>query len=700
MRKLSSFLVFFMLVSNVVVAQSKGVKSDSKTAAPKPKTATTATKSAAETKTATPKTSSKTTTSKGTDKGAASKPSAKTADNSGKNPEDNVNKVDVFKFDKEQKNYNYNDRKKISSVLMPSYEYMQPFHENGKLRKKQQEAYLALQYYYPARPKNKWEIGFGVGMQFLAGDVDSRGLSEFLNNSGFHVEVRKALSYFLSTRLMYQYGTSTNRKWLPDVTAGLYAATNGTSSYNGGLSFLNAPNNGLFYPSIQTYNHSLSLDLILTLGNMRFHKERTKFTIDLFAGIAAFAYRTKADFRDANGNPYDFSPANQVIYSAPSPAPGQNALFDLRGAITNVLDSFMDGTYESYAAQENNLPEVMGYTLIPAPTGGIGLNYRINKLMNVGLLYRLTLPHNDLVDGINLNGGARTIDANTGASNNAISNSLTTNYDAINYIALNIAINVGGKRALEPMYWLNPVHHANFRMGNMDPKAALEKAMEDDDKDGVPNPLDKEANTINGFPVDVQGRALDSDKDGLKDGEDKEPFSPPGFPIDEYGVAIVPPPACCQNFGKDSLGNSLNGNGGGNINGGSLCSQITLPGLTYDNDNYSANKLEFVPILHIVGEKMQLCPDAKIVVSGINDKSTANGKYNEQLSYNRANEAINYLVDKYGISRDRFIMKYNQEGTGDKVKDRRVDFRYAKEGESGESNPPAPHPGLKAGKNN
>ena len=626
-------------------------------------------------------------------------PAAKPADK-GVSSEDKVNKIDVFKMDKEQKEYNYNDRKKISKVLMPSYEYMQPFHEKGKKRKQQQEAYMNNQYYYPARPKNKWEVGVGVGMQILAADVDSKGFKDILNNSGFHIEVRRALSYFLSARIMYQYGTSTNRKYLPDATAGLYAATNGTPTYNGGLSFLNAPNNGLFYPSIQTYNHNLNFDLIFTLGNLRFHKERTKFNVDFFFGITAYAFRTKADFRDANGNAYDFTPANKVINSAPQPAPGQTELYDLKGAVSSILDSFLDGTYESYAQLDNNAQPFLGYVLLPAPTVGIGFNYRINKMMNVGLFYRATFPNSDLLDGISLHGGSKIISPTTGKVVDQITNSPTTSNDVLNYFAMNIAFNLGGKRAIEPLYWLNPLHHANFRMASLDPQAAIDKALEDDDKDGVPNPLDKEPNTIKGFPVDVMGRALDSDKDGLKDGEDKEPFSPPGYPIDEFGVAIVPPPACCQNFGKDSSGNAVNGSGGGAMNGGAVCNEVTLPSMVYDYDNFSASRRDFIPILHIIGEKMQLCPDAKIVVSGINDKSTANGKYNEQLSYNRANDVINFLTDKYGISRDRFIMKYNQEGTGDKVKDRRVDFRYAKEGESGESNPPAPHPGLKAGRNN
>lgn len=672
-----------MMVSNVMFAQQKNTK----TLPP-----TTPNKSA-QTGTAKPATT-------GTKPAAAPAAApAKTDSKAAGNPEDLVNKVDVFKMDKEQKEYNYNDRKKISKVLMPSYEYMQPFHEAGKKRKKQQEAYMNNQYYYPARPKTKWEIGVGAGLQFLSGDVDSKVFSDVLNNSGFHFEVRKAISYFLSARLMYQYGTSTNRCYLPHNTAGLYAATNGTSTYNGGLSFLNTPNFGNFYPSIQTYNHNLNFDLIFTIGNTRFHKEKTKFTVDLFVGVAAYFFRTKADFRGANGKAYDFTPINQIIAAAPTPSPNKNDLFDLRGVLNSALDSLMDGTYESYAQQDANINNIMGYSVVPAPTAGLGFNYRLNKMFNVGLIYRITMPSSDLIDGINVSGGSKLVSPSTGQVSDLVANSYTSNYDALNYLAINIAMNVGSKKALEPMYWLNPLHHSNFRIAGLDPQAAIDKAFEDDDKDGVPNPLDKEPNTIKGFPVDVQGRALDSDKDGLKDGEDKEPFSPPGYPIDEFGVAIVPPPACCQNFGKDSLGNPMGGNGGG-IGGGAVCNEVTLPSMTYDYDNYSANKREFVPILHIVGEKMQLCPDAKIVVSGINDKSTANGKYNEQLSYNRANEAINYLVDKYGISRDRFIMKYNQEGTGDKVKDRRVDFRYAKEGETGESNPPAPHPGLKAGRNN
>ena len=94
-----------------------------------------------------------------------------------------------------------------------------------------------------------------------------------------------------------------------------------------------------------------------------------------------------------------------------------------------------------------------------------------------------------------------------------------------------------------------------------------------------------------------------------------------------------------------------------------------------------------------------------MIITGESEES-GNQKYNEQLAYNRATSVADYLVEKYGISRDRFIVKYqgnkkpNTTLTPHEQKLRRkVDFNYAADGEKGESNPPAPHPGLKAGSN-
>jgi outer membrane protein OmpA-like peptidoglycan-associated protein len=130
---------------------------------------------------------------------------------------------------------------------------------------------------------------------------------------------------------------------------------------------------------------------------------------------------------------------------------------------------------------------------------------------------------------------------------------------------------------------------------------------------------------------------------------------------------------------------------------------MELPSVVFDNDKYYLDP-QYYGNLHQIAERMQLCPDMKLVVTGY-DESRNDQKYNEQLAWNRANSAVDYLVEKYGISRDRFVIKYQggkKAATGTPFEKRmknKVEFRYANEGEGGDSNPPAPHPGLKAGSN-
>jgi OmpA-OmpF porin, OOP family len=269
----------------------------------------------------------------------------------------------------------------------------------------------------------------------------------------------------------------------------------------------------------------------------------------------------------------------------------------------------------------------------------------------------------------------------------------------------------------------------------------------------VPDRLDKEPNTKKGCPVDVHGVILDSDKDGIPDCDDKEPFSPPGYPIDANGVAIIPPNPCCDNAATGSSDNDYvinpktgkpyldeegkpihagpptdeyvinpktgkpyldeNGNPIKNPNYGKKrssrggqydCSKMEMPGVFFDEDRYSIDPA-YQSALHQVAEKLQMCPDVRMVITGV-DESKNDQKYNEQLAYNRASSVVDYLVEKYGISRDRFVVKYvggkksdaNKTPT-ERKQARRVDINYAADGEKGESNPPAPHPGLKAGSN-
>jgi outer membrane protein OmpA-like peptidoglycan-associated protein len=267
-----------------------------------------------------------------------------------------------------------------------------------------------------------------------------------------------------------------------------------------------------------------------------------------------------------------------------------------------------------------------------------------------------------------------------------------------------------GKNRVEPLYWLNPMDYTYKKISDANPDKIAKDILKDTDEDGVPDRLDKEPNTKKGCPVDVKGVILDSDKDGIPDCDDKEPFSPPGYPIDSNGVAQVPPNPCCDNdttgggIGGDGTGpNGVGGKGKRNRSGYD-CSKIEMPGVFFDEDKYYIDPA-YQSALHQVAEKLQMCPDVKMIITGV-DESRNDQKYNEQLAYNRASNVVDYLVEKYGISRDRFVVKYQggkksnaAKTPQERKKARRVDFTYAADGEKGESNPPAPHPGLKAGSN-
>ena len=67
-------------------------------------------------------------------------------------------------------------------------------------------------------------------------------------------------------------------------------------------------------------------------------------------------------------------------------------------------------------------------------------------------------------------------------------------------------------------------------------------------------------------------------------------------------------------------------------------------------------------------------------------------KREQQLSWDRVESVINYLVEKQGISRDRFVFKYGEEGDSNTV-----DLQDCS-GEEGPNMVPAPHPQYRKGK--
>lgn len=696
MRIFTKMLVVLALVVSVSMADAQS-KTKSKTTKPaKEKTAATS-KKEDDKKASTAKKSSSKSTSK-----------TATADSTSK-INDSQNQTQFFGEDMKSKNFNFYRRREVSTPLQPRYDSDSAIYQKGKKKSKQQQAYLNNQYYFPAKPRDAWELGINFGSAFVSGDVkpyiNNKGL---IQNVGIGFTIRKSLNYMFSLRGGYDYFCTTGRNWEPDANLKFNNALHGV--YDKRVNYWDNPNlvasktleklnmNKFFFYNYRTYMHEAHAEVIMNFGNSMFHKERNLVNAYLLAGVSAMFFTTYMDALNADGQVYDFSQVAALYYKPQQPGVNSAIKSDRKQAL-NLLGKLYDGKYESFAEKENNTPGFKNWQFVPSFTAGFGLQFHVSKFVTLGLEERVLITGSDLLDGYRWQQ-----DEHDG---------LTRDNDNVSYTSININIHLMGKKRTEPMYWLNPNAHAYKKLGDMNPKAIADDILKDDDGDGVINALDKEPDTKKGCPVDTHGVALDSDHDGIIDCDDKEPFSPPGFPIDSNGVAIVPPNPCCDTagIGEGIPGgpNGLNGPGGlgGNKgrkgNSGYDCAKIELPSTIFDEDKYYLDP-QYYGNLHQIAERMQMCPDMKLVVTGY-DESRNDQKYNEQLAWNRANAAVDYLVEKYGISRDRFIVKYQggkKAATGtafEKKMKNKVEFRYANDGETGDSNPPAPHPGLKAGSN-
>ena len=705
-------------------------------------------------------TTSKKTTSKSTKGGSSvetttdadttlAKGGSTTADTSSlKGKKDPQNQLQFLKPDMESRTFNFYKRKRISTPLMMRYDLDSAVYQNDKQKKKQQHEYLERQYHFPAKPKDAWELGINFGAAFISGDVKpyTRGIG-LVQNIGAGVTVRKAIGYSFSIRGGYNFMMMTGRNFEADQNFKFNQSLRGSAGYDTRVNYWNNPDllaantkagigmNGLYFHNYRTMMHELHIEGIVNLGNIRFHRERSMVSFYALAGVSAFFYNTKTDALDDNGNVHDFSEAYSIYGEIPPIPQPVNYRNTLRKRVMAALDTEFDGNYESQVEYQTNVFGINQWQFIPTFTLGAGLQFHVSKWVTIGLEQRFIITQEDLIDGYRW-----TQDEYA---------SFTPNSDNISYTSITLGFHLGLKKRTEPMYWLNPIHYSYRKIGELDPNSIADELFKDDDGDGVPNRLDKEPNTKTDCPVDVKGVAIDSDHDGIIDCLDKEPYSPPSYPIDSNGVAIIPPNPCCDTTGYynnnssepvnrngyiDENNNIIGPNGtiyppgtesitgsdgkpvavnslpkgkpntGGRKPSGSYdCSRIELPDVIFDQEKYYLDP-QYYGNLHQIAERMQMCPDMKLVVTG-NDESRNDPKFNEQLSWNRANAAVDYLVEKYGISRDRYIVKYKggkKAATGttfEKKLKNKVEFRYANDGEGGDSNPPAPHPGLKAGSN-
>lgn len=325
---------------------------------------------------------------------------------------------------------------------------------------------------------------------------------------------------------------------------------------------------------------------------------------------------------------------------------------------TQVKVKGSDGEYHVIHDEDNkNLITTFGgkdvdnhrsWALFHGISYGAGVAFKITDRVNIGIEERLTMPllHNDYLDGVAY-GSSR---------------------DQYSYTTARVNINLGNsKKKVQPLWWLNP---NNYIYNELNVPEHMKIILPDADGDGVPDQFDLEPNTPKGAKVDSHGVALDTDGDGVPDYRDKELLTPQKcFPVNEDGVGTCPEPACCKEL-RDMLAPKA-------------CTMDDLPSIHF-NSGYKLSS-EAESLLAGAADKIKAAPNCRVKVIG----HPAASKLSQQLSWERVNAVIRYLVEKQGIAENRFIFTYDG-GTGDS---NTIDLQGTTE--EGPNTVPAPHPNLR-----
>ncbi len=506
----------------------------------------------------------------------------------------------------------------------------------SKKRMPQQNEFWNGSYNFPAKPRNMWEIGVSGGMFTVSGDVAAK-----LPTLGFSAHVRKAFGYIFSLRLQYLNGTGKGMNWLGSENFGKNPAwntnlpvgkryfspqrmNNGTLQYTDHAGNVSANVDKVFY-NYKVHLQDLSLQGIITLNNIRFHKQKTGLVLYAGGGIGASWFKTKVNALDASGNPY------KTLFN--STASGSHSG---RKNVLKTLKAGMDKTYETLADDEGSRrPKLGDNTLKPSGTVLAGVAIKLSKRINLAIEDRWTFVKTDLLDGQRWQ---------EHASGDAV---LTSDFDSYNYASIGINVNIGAK-SVEPLWWVNPLDYAYDELRNHRNVKIPKNDCNDADGDGVCDHLDREPNTPAGCPVDTHGVTKDTDGDGVPDCKDKQLITPTECqPVNADGVGKCPDPECCKNAAAAQQAKEQ------------TC-PCDYPSLTFKGNSLVLSG-DNKAMLATVASKLKANPNCMITIHGYPETSKAS-----QANCQKRLDIIKiYLIEKEGISADR-ITANCEVGGGDK----------------------------------
>ena len=509
---------------------------------------------------------------------------------------------------------------------------------------------------FPARPRDMWQLGVYGGLFMVDGDCPA------LPGWNVGVSMRKAIGYVLSLRGSISYGQDKgldyrkNPNLANHPALGVYrnpspASPNGTGP-------------GFYVHNFKNTTINPSLDLLISFNNIMFHSKENKLNIYGVVGYSPVFYKTAVDLF-AGSTKYNYAGLGAGFFNRK------------RQDIRSDLKNFFDGDYETDAllndrSQNLNKSGLGNYNFRHSFNTGLGMEYRLSKKASLSFEAKYVWSHDDYMDGWIFAGG----DVDTRGDISGAK--LTPDKDNLVYVNLGINFNLGNPATkTAPLWWLNPLDYAYSELNNPVHMKIPRQVLPDGDDDGVTDQFDIEPNTPAGCPVDAKGKSRDTDGDGVPDCRDKELITPTTCqPVNADGVGKCPDPQCCTDL-RDSM---RTGGRGGMVGG---CGIGDLPSVAFRGTSVSISA-DAAAILATAASIIKANPNCKICVVG---HGTAD-KRAQQLSWDRANAVKSYLVERLGISEDRFGFKYGEEGDANTV-----DLMDCT-GDESPNSVPAPHPNL------
>jgi outer membrane protein OmpA-like peptidoglycan-associated protein/opacity protein-like surface antigen len=542
--------------------------------------------------------------------------------------------------------YDWRDSSKIAAKNLP-----------------QHSEFLNNQYPYPAKPRNMWELGLHGGFSMIRGDVSPNV------GGGGGFSLRKALGHTFSLR--GDYTGSINRGTDYRLRSVDQLPLNNVDDPWQFL-YRNFPATGpgrrQFLANYQNRMHQLSLDVIATLNNKSYYRGNPRMLVNVFTGPSLLFMDVDVNALNAQGQPYNWSTSGvnflakrkeikdaveRILEAGQGNNDGVNQEYENNGGVLNgsrdPLGRYRTGDSEDATGQNRfNHFARLGFSL------GGGLQFKISDKFNIGLEQRFTVPFDDNLDALPVGRSSQ---------------------DIVSYTNARFNINLGNRaRKVQPLFWLNPNNYVYSELNNPQHMKLPKPILPDADGDGVTDQFDMEPNTPAGCPVDVRGVSRDTDGDGVPDCRDKELLTPQNcFPVNADGVGNCPEPACCTELrNRAPVATTTD------------CAIGNLPSVQFRSGTTLSRDAQAV--LASAAAQIKANPTCRIRVTG----HGASDKRAQQLSWDRVNAVITYLVERQGISQDRFIFTYGEEGDPSTVD-------LSGTTEEGPNTVPAPHPNLKRG---